>query len=76
MKKYSLLFLFVIALSVKGYSQDLKISVNKKGKVGFVDNKGQEVIKCQYESAQPFKDGVAIVVKSGKCGMITANYLL
>lgn len=73
MKKYSLLFLFVIALSVKGYSQDLKISVNKKGKVGFVDNKGQEVIKCQYESAQPFKDGVAIVVKSGKCGMITAT---
>lgn len=51
-------------------AQDLKIMVNKKGKVGFADTSGNEVIKCQYESAQPFSDGVAIVTKSGKSGII------
>ena len=51
-------------------AQDLKIQVNKKGKVGFVDTNGNEVIKCEYESAYPFKNGVSIVCKSGKYGII------
>ena len=51
-------------------AQDLRIMVDKKGKVGFTSQEGVEIIKCQYESAQPFKDGVAIVSKSGKLGII------
>ena len=54
-------------------AQDLKILVNKKGKVGFADQNGNEVIPCQYESAQPFSNGVAIVTKSGKYGIINAS---
>ena len=51
-------------------AQDLTIHVNKKGKVGFVDKNGAEVIKCAYESAYPFSGGYAIVTKSGKSGII------
>lgn len=58
--------LFTLSLS----AQNLRIHVNQKGKVGFVDASGNEVIKCAYESAQPFVDGLAIVTKSNKCGLI------
>lgn len=51
-------------------AQDLTIHVNKKGKIGFVDKNGAEVIKCAYESAYPFSAGYAIVTKSGKSGII------
>lgn len=59
-------------------AQDLKIFVNEKGLIGFADQNGNEVIKCQYESAQAFNNGVAIVIKAGKSGMIdaTGNMLL
>lgn len=50
-------------------AQDLTIHVNKKGKVGFVDKKGKEVIKCEYESVTPFVNDVSIVTKSGKKGI-------
>ena len=54
-------------------AQDLKIHVNDKGKIGFVDASGEEVIKCQYESAYPFSDGVSIVSKSEKYGLINTK---
>lgn len=57
---------FTLSLS----AQELKVHVNEKGKVGFVDASGNEVIKCQYESAQPFVDGLAMVTKSKKSGFI------
>ncbi len=59
-----------ILLSCSVQAQDLTIRVNKKGKVGFVDKNGSEVIKCQYESAFPFEKGYAIVSKGGKSGII------
>lgn len=61
--------LFTLSLS----AQNLRIHVNQKGKVGYVDASGNEVIKCAYESAQPFVDGLAIVTKSGKSGLIDAT---
>ena len=60
-------------LTIGAQAQDLTILVNKKGKVGFADRNGNEVIKCEYENAQPFVDGVAIVTKSGKSGIIDAT---
>lgn len=56
------------AIVVQG--QDLKIHVDKKGKVGFADSQGNVIIKCQYESAYPFSNGVSIVCKSKSYGMI------
>ena len=65
-------FLSIIIFSTTSYgqAQNLKIHVNKKGKVGFVNQDGTEVIKCQYESAYPFENGYAIVSKSKKYGII------
>lgn len=73
MRLYKLLCLASILLATNVQAQDLKILVNKKGKIGFADQNGNEVIKCQYESAQPFSDGIAIVTKSGKSGIIDAS---
>lgn len=65
--------LAAIVLSMNVQAQDLKIHTNKKGKIGFVDQNGNEVVKCQYESAQPFTDGTSIVSKSGKYGLIDTS---
>lgn len=72
MRLDKVLCLIAIALffSIQAQSQDLNILVNKKGKVGFADKNGIEVIKCEYESAMPFSNGTAIVTKSGKSGII------
>lgn len=51
-------------------AQDLSIRVNEKGKVGYADKNGNEIIKCQYESATPFSNGIAFVTKSKKVGII------
>lgn len=59
-----------VVFTCTAQAQDLTIHVDKKGKVGFVDKNGAEVIKCAYESAYPFSDGYAIVTKSGKSGII------
>lgn len=73
MRLNKLLCLATLGLSLSIQAQDLKILVNKKGQIGFADQNGNEVIKCQYESAQPFKDGVAIVTKAKKSGIIDAT---
>lgn len=59
-----------LLLCCEAHGQDLKVYVNKKGKVGFVDKTGAEVIKCKYESARPFENGYAIVTNGGKSGII------
>ncbi len=69
MKKILSIMMFLVFM-IGMQAQDLKIHVNNKGKIGFVDASGEEVIKCQYESAFPFSDGVSIVSKSGKYGLI------
>lgn len=68
----------VLALSTNLQAQDLKILVDKKGKIGYSDQQGNEIVKCQYDSGQPFNNGVAIVTKSGKNGIIDSvgNVLL
>ena len=54
-------------------AQELQIRANEKGKVGYVDKAGTEVIKCQYETAYPFENGYAIVGKGNKYGIIDAT---
>lgn len=70
MRINKLLCLALLALSTNLEAQDLKILVNKKGLIGYADRNGKEVIKCQYESAMPFREGTAIVTKSGQTGII------
>ena len=59
-----------LLLSAGAQAQDLKPKVNEKGKVGFVDASGCEVVPCKYESAAPFEGGVAVVSKGGKYGLV------
>ena len=68
--KLGLLSLAIAMLAAPMQAQDLKISVNHKGKVGFADKDGRVVIKHSYDSATPFSNGISIVTKSGKSGMI------
>lgn len=70
MRLRNILVLANMIFAYTAQAQDLTIHVNKKGKVGFVDKSGTEVIKCDYESAYPFSDGYAVVTKSGKYGII------
>ena len=65
------MLIFFIANGI--HAQDLKICVNEKGKVGFADSQGNEIIKCQYDGAYPFENGYAIVNKSEKYGIIDAT---
>jgi hypothetical protein len=44
--------------------------VNHKHKTGFLDSNGKVIIKPEYKSAGDFKEGVASVCTSGKCGLI------
>lgn len=64
--------LLLVCILAYGYSyaQDLYVSINQKGKVGYVDAQGAEVIGYQYETGRPFRNGFAIVSKSGKYGII------
>ena len=48
----------MLVLAASMQAQDLKIMVNKNGKVGFSDSQGKEVIKCQYTGVQPFVNGI------------------
>lgn len=70
MKLKNLLFYLSVCIASYANAQDLTIHVDKKGKVGFVDNSGTVVVKCIYDGVQPFKDGVAIINKSDKYGLI------
>lgn len=71
--KLGLLSLAIAMFAGPMQAQDLKISVNQKGKVGFVDKDGRVVVKHAYDSATPFSNGVSIVTKSEKSGIIDAT---
>ena len=67
-KIYVLIGLALATWCVK--AQDLEPETNKKGRWGYVDNSGREVIKFKYDEAYPFEAGVAIVRKGDKMGFI------
>lgn len=72
MKNYILLLnLLFFALSLP--AQNLKVCFDKKGRCGYADEQGEVVIKCKYEIAFPFEDGIAKVSKNGKYGFIDSD---
>ena len=48
----------------------------KDGKWGFVNTKGEEVVKAQYQNAKSFSNSLAAVSKDGKWGYINKNNTL
>ncbi|MEI6157440.1 MAG: WG repeat-containing protein [Atribacterota bacterium] len=44
--------------------------IEKDGRFGYVNNKGKEIIKPQYEKADFFSEGLAAVRVKGKYGYI------
>lgn len=53
-----------------GYSEGLCLIKNSDNKYGYMDKTGKIVIKCQYEDAGDFHDGLAKVKVNGKYGFI------
>ena len=47
--------------------------VEVKGKCGFIDKNGYEIIPCKYDDAEGFSEGLAGVEKGGKWGFIDRN---
>jgi hypothetical protein len=43
---------------------------NQTNLYGYVDTTGKIIIRCQYENAYPFSEGLAVVVKNAKYGFI------
>ena len=47
--------------------------VSRNGKKGYINTKGQEIIKCIYDNACDFSEGIAAVQLDGKWGFINVN---
>ena len=48
-------------------------AVNKGGKWGFINTKGEEVIPCKYDGAKSFSGGYAAIENGGKWGFINTK---
>ena len=53
----------------------VKKQVGEIHKFGFVNYKGEEIIPCNYDKVERFKDGrkVVVVCKNGLCELIKQN---
>lgn len=57
-------------LTPYGYQEKMAMFQNSKGKYGFFNTKGKEVVKAVYDEAGNFHNGLAVVCKNGKYGYI------
>ena len=55
---------------VQGFREDLAVVKNAKGLYGFIDKDGQTKIGIQFEYAESFSDGLALVKQNDKYGYI------
>ena len=63
--------LLICLFSIFSFGQTLHRYTNRESKlVGFKDAKDKIVVEAVYDDAYPFSDGLALVVKKGKCGYI------
>ena len=69
---YRCLLLLIVSFASSGMllSQDLVISLDKKGKIGFTTKDGEIVIPHKYSTADPFVNGVSKVSVNGMYGII------
>jgi len=52
------------------WNDDLRRVMNGENKYGFINTEGYEIIKCKYDWAGGFYDGISFVKKDGKYGYI------
>lgn len=69
MKKLFLIFILLIAIQAKSYSQLYPYLHTAKG-WGFVDQNNKVIIKPQFSYAHPFDEGIAAVQLNGLWGFI------
>ena len=48
-------------------------AVQKDGKLGYINTKGEQIIECKFDDACCFKEGLASVQKDGKWGYINTK---
>lgn len=70
MRKYILLINMLIISSCLS-AQNLKVCTDNKGRCGYADEQGEVVVKCKYELAFAFENGLGKVGKNGKYGFVT-----
>ena len=75
MKRVLLIVFMVCFFTVPSISQTnyQRTPFNKKGRWGYVNEKGKVVIKAKYQEAGIFNSGYAIVKKDNKYGIIDYN---
>lgn len=64
------LLLFLCASAIGAYAQKLTVHCNDKGKYGYVDENGKEVVKCQYDLTEKFENGFGKILKGDKHGYV------
>ena len=47
--------------------------VQKDGKWGYINTKGEQIVECKFYNAHNFNEGFAHVQKDGKCGYINTK---
>ena len=60
----------VNGVKIHGYSEGMYVISDQNGLFGFVDNNWNDTIRPQYDFAQSFHDGIAVVKQNGKYGCI------
>lgn len=73
MMKKSAIFFSMLFCLLPMAAQELKIQIDEKGRVGYSDLQGNNVIKCKYDAALPFENGFAQVGKGNRYGFINTE---
>jgi len=47
--------------------------VQKDGKFGYINTKGEQIVECKFDNGGDFNEGFAVVLKDGKCGYINTK---
>lgn len=69
MKNIIILTLFALSCSII-QAQDLKVCSDDKGRCGYADEQGNVIVKCKYELAFKFENGIGKVGKGNKYGFV------
>ena len=48
-------------------------AVQKDGKWGYINTKGEQIVECKFDDAMGFNEGFAAVQKDGKRGYINTK---
>lgn len=68
--KLVILLISLFAGSISAFAQTLSVHCNDKGKYGYIDENGKEVVKCQYDLTENMENGVGKVLKGDKYGFV------